>query len=384
MRPNPRTILTTRLSALIAFAAGIGGGVLSGQVTAWPPTEALLALAVLAPVALGAAVWLHRRRQRAAAAELAASSSNASPRALDADIARQAVPVWKRNIEAARSHSERSTELLLTSFSSVSAHLDDALSASSSSPLLEAGAIDNLLANHQPLLDALLRSTRAAVKVKDEAMADMKTMAGELDELERLAKEVQAIGRATHLLALNASVEAARAGEAAGGFSVVAEEVRRLAAQSRQAGLHAGKRVAQMQERIRDHRRCAARENTSDDEIALQAEENARQVVASLLASMSTVTRSSRAIRLASSQVQSELEKIFTGLQSQDRLSQMLSAVTDDLGRYDAWTAGEDDPAAASAREWLNRLEASYTMEDLRSSHHGTVAIEATTSVEFF
>lgn len=382
MRSTPRTPQMARISALIAFAVGAGCGALSSQLTAWPPTEVLLVLAISAAAALAAAVWWHRRQ--GAAAETAATPTQTPARVLDADIARQAVPVWKRNIEAARSHSERSTELLLTSFASVSAHLDDALSASNSSPLLEAGAIDNLLTDHQPLLDALLRTTRAAVKVKDEAMDDMKTMAGELDALERLAKEVQAIGRATHLLALNASVEAARAGEAAGGFSVVAEEVRRLAAQSRQAGLNAGKRVAQMQERIRDHRRGAARENTSDDEIALQAEESARQVVASLLSSMSTVTRSSRAIRLASSQVQSELEKIFTGLQSQDRLSQMLGAVTDDLGRYDAWTAGEDDPAASSAREWLNRLEASYTMEDLRSSHHGTVAIEATTSVEFF
>mgnify|MGYP002144545172 CR=1 FL=1 len=56
-----------------------------------------------------------------------------------------------------------------------------------------------------------------------------------LDALNTLAREVQTISRATHLLALNASVEATRAGERGGGFAVVAQEVKSLAEQSKQA-----------------------------------------------------------------------------------------------------------------------------------------------------
>lgn len=300
------------------------------------------------------------------------------------EIVKHVLPVWRRNVEAARAQSERSMEDLLTHFSSVSAHLDKATGAQGESPLLEANAIDKLLGNHQPLLDALLRTTRESVRMKDEMLDGVTSLSDALNELGNLSKQVQTISRATHLLALNASVEATRAGDSSGGFSVVATEVRALAGQSRTAGVGISQRVAQMQERVNALKLSVRRHNTSDDEISLQAGENARAVVSSVLRSVSEVTRASRGIRAASRQVQSELEKIFMGLQSQDRLSQMLSAVTDDMGRFNAWIAGQPDLAAASSHDWLERLESSYTMEEMRSVHHGTAAVERQAKVEFF
>jgi len=81
-----------------------------------------------------------------------------------------------------------------------------------------------------------------------------------------------------------APVEAARAGEAGGGFAVVAEEVRHLAGQSRQAGIRLAKHMAAMQDSIDGLRLHVRRHDTDEDELSLQATLSARAVLAALLA----------------------------------------------------------------------------------------------------
>lgn len=66
-----------------------------------------------------------------------------------------------------------------------------------------------------------------SIKIHDVVVA----LEQEIKQIARVANTITMISKQTNLLALNAAIESARAGEAGRGFSVVAEEIRRLAEQ---------------------------------------------------------------------------------------------------------------------------------------------------------
>jgi len=73
--------------------------------------------------------------------------------------------------------------------------------------------------------------------------AAMEALMGEVEQLKAAAAQIKEISDRTGLLSLNASIEAARAGEAGRGFSIVAQEVRNLAARSNEVASDIALRV---------------------------------------------------------------------------------------------------------------------------------------------
>ena len=115
-------------------------------------------------------------------------------------------------------------------------------------------ALARLARSHRERLDvSTAELTRLAEEVEQAAVeADALTAASE--EIEKFVAQTKAIAKQTHMLALNASLEAARAGEEGKGFSVVAEEVRKLAGQAARSAGTTSETVQLVVERVRTAR----------------------------------------------------------------------------------------------------------------------------------
>ena len=158
-------------------------------------------------------------------------------------------------------------------------------------------------------MEGLQRETRAAtVKIKRLGERSMQIAA--------ITGTISKMSAQTDMLALNAAIEASRAGEQGHGFTVVAEEVRKLAEKASQAAKEVDRLIRGIQndigeavggmdrqgERIEMHSAAAAAAERSIEKLRQNAE--------SAHAAVDAVTHSATSQREAASQIESALEQI--------------------------------------------------------------------------
>jgi methyl-accepting chemotaxis protein len=347
---------------------------LAAQAVVWTDLSPLLTGGLAACVTL-----LLMRIMTRSPAEGAAQSSAGAP------LVGQVLPVWRRHLDSARQHSEESVGSILASFGSISERLDQAIQMTQGNQGgLSHCSADELVQRNEAAVEQMLQPLRQAISARDQVYAKLDMIAEAMSDLRQIALQIKQLARRTNMVALNASVEASRAGERGSGFAVVAQEVRQLATQSAEAANQMTTRTNTVDLELQALRNQAATHDSSDEALRDEAGTNARAVISGLLQSLGDMDRSSRELQEAGAAVSTEFERVLMGFQTQDRLSQMLSCVTDDINRLTQWLEQGGDLSAAQAGEWLARLDESYTMEEQRSEHHGNTSIQRETAVEFF
>lgn len=128
-------------------------------------------------------------------------------------------------------------------------------------------------------------------------------------EVSSILSVITGISDQTNLLSLNAAIEAARAGEHGRGFSVVAEEVRKLAEQSQQSAKEIDQIVQGIQEEIDKSVQLMVRV-TEDVESGVQISHDAIEKFKEILKGTEEITPQMEGISATSQQISASIQEV--------------------------------------------------------------------------
>jgi len=298
----------------------------------------------------------------------------------------EVVPVWSRQMESTRDAATEGLSNVLQVFTQMSDALYTLTQNLATFEISAApGAVHEAVGREAQALNTLTAASQRAFDQRDAAVAELTRCADALSELQQLAKQVREVARHTRLVAFNASIEANRQGGGGeGGSQAVAVELRTLATRMGETGERVERVVLALQGSIRKARQTGEVQDTTPEELRLEIDILARDALRVLLGTMGAALQGSQSVQEASVTLREQLEAVFVHFQFGDRVSQMISIVANDMSNFARWVAQNPRATQSDAAEWLTALEASYTMDEQRSSHHGNVHVDKSTGVEFF
>ncbi|HSC69511.1 MAG TPA: methyl-accepting chemotaxis protein [Cellvibrio sp.] len=304
-------------------------------------------------------------------------------------LLKEILPLWQRQTELARHQLESSITELVGRFSDIHQRLQAAVASSSNTASSMKG--DNGLggvihfANDE--LSQITQTLRQAIDQRDELLTEISGLSKITVELSGMSAEVAGIASQTNLLALNAAIEAARAGEYGRGFAVVADEVRTLSTRSGETGARIGRRIEQVNSALQTTLDRTAEYAAEDNSRLAKSEVSIAQVLEQFQNSSENILQSAHILEQESAAVQASVEEVLVNLQFQDRVSQILGHVIDDMEKLVGAIADQEtrlrhgeSVAAIDTSEWQRSLQKTYTTLEQVDVHRGSGSSKSTGS----
>lgn len=190
------------------------------------------------------------------------------------------------------------------------------------------------------IVDELNLKSINTSNVTKTVIEDIERLEVDSRSVSSIVETINSISQQTNLLSLNASIEAARAGEAGRGFSVVADEIRKLAEQSSTSANQIGEIINNMQSQTK---KTVTTAKTAEDIVTSQEEalQSTIKVFDEINSQVESLTKS--------------IDKISAGI------LRIESSKNDTLGAIESISATSEETAAASGQLGItvdNQLEA--------------------------
>ena len=179
---------------------------------------------------------------------------------------------------------------------------------------------------HTEQVDGLITSFNAQIH---ETLAEMEALSQRSNVIRKAVSQIIGIAEKTHMLSLNASIEAAKAGAAGKGFSVVAQEIRKLADLTRTVSDHVTAVIKDTNRGVESGVVRIKGLGTGFSEIMKRSEE-IRTMIAQNSSALEDVTR-------AHKEIQDGLAGVDTLIRSILEVSHDLRMMTDRLASAFSW-----------------------------------------------
>lgn len=295
-------------------------------------------------------------------------------------LLKEILPLWQRQTDLARHQLEDSITELVGRFSDIHQRLQAAVASSSTTASSMKGdtGLGGVIHFANSELSQITHTLRQAIEQRDELLTEISGLSKITVELSGMSAEVAGIASQTNLLALNAAIEAARAGEYGRGFAVVADEVRTLSTRSGETGARIGRRIEQVNSALQTTLDRTAEYAAEDNSRLAQSETSIAQVLEQFQNSSENILQSAQVLESESAAVQTSVEEVLVNLQFQDRVSQILGHVIDDMEKLVGAIADQEtrlrhgEPVKAiDTSEWLRSLQSTYTTLEQVDVHRG-------------
>lgn len=293
-------------------------------------------------------------------------------------LCRDVLPIWAGQVEIARSITDDAITALSQRFAGLSNRVESAVAASQTSGSHSTGGLVTLLNESQSELASIITLLNASLEEKKTLLQAVLDLSGFTKELKQMAETVGSIAKHTNMLAVNAAIEAAHAGSAGRGFAVVADEVRKLSNHSAATGKQITEKVRAVNEAIQSTLQISQEHAEQDEVMLANAEQIVENVIGRFRNAATDLVDSAESLRAEGQHIRHEISDVLVALQFQDRVSQMLTHVHNDLHKLKQSLdsgVGEIDKDT-----WLSALASTYTMEEQHAIHNGESGPKAASS----